>query len=207
MIQLHTFATPNGVKIPILLEELGAPYDLRLINVKQGQQSTPEFLALNPNGRIPVIVDTDGPGGRSITLTESGAILIYLAEKFGGFIPADPVARLKCLEWLFFQVAGLGPMFGQAGYFLKSAPEKVDFAIARYRGEAARHVRVLDGRLAQVEWLAGDDVSIADIAHFGWIWRRAFAEISLDDAPNVARWFAAMEGRKGVQRGIAALEA
>ncbi len=207
MIQLHTFATPNGVKIPILLEELGAPYDLRLINVKQGQQSTPEFLALNPNGRIPVIVDTDGPGGRSITLTESGAILIYLAEKFGGFIPADPVARLKCLEWLFFQVAGLGPMFGQAGYFLKSAPEKVDFAIARYRGEAARHVRVLDGRLAQVEWLAGDDVSIADIAHFGWIWRRAFAEISLDDAPNVARWFAAMEGRKGVQRAIAALEA
>ena len=207
MIQLHTFATPNGVKVPILLEELGAPYDLRLVNVKKGAQSTPEFLALNPNGRIPVIVDTDGPGGRPITVTESGAILIYLAEKFGGFIPTDPVARVKCLEWLFFQVAGLGPMFGQAGYFLKSAPEKIDFAIARYSGEAARHVKVLDGRLAQVEWLAGDEISIADVAHFGWIWRRAFAEVSLDDAPNVARWFAAMEARPGVQRGIAAVTA
>jgi GST-like protein len=207
MIQLHTFATPNGVKIPILLEELGAPYELRLVNVKKGAQSTPDFLALNPNGRIPVIVDTDGPGGQPVTLTESGAILIYLAEKFGGFIPTDPVARVKCLEWLFFQVAGLGPMFGQAGYFLKSAPEKIDFAIARYSGEAARHLKVLDGRLAQVEWLAGDEISIADVAHFGWIWRRAFAEVSLDDAPNVARWFAAMEARPGVQKGVAALTA
>lgn len=205
MIQLHTFATPNGVKIPVLLEELGAPYELRMVNVKQGEQSTPEFLALNPNGRIPVIVDTDGPGGRSVTLSESGAILIYLAEKFGGFIPTEPVARMRCLEWLFFQVAGLGPMFGQAGYFLKLAPQKIDFAIARYSGEAARHLKVLDGRLAEAEWLAGDEISIADIAHFGWIWRRSFAEVSLDAAPNVARWFAAMETRPGVQRGLAAL--
>lgn len=207
MIHLYTFATPNGVKVPILLEELAAPYELRLVNVKQGAQSTPEFLALNPNGRIPVIVDTEGPGDAPITVTESGAILIYLAEKFGGFIPTDPAARVRCLEWLFFQVAGLGPMFGQAGYFLNAAPEKVDFAVTRYSGEAARHVRVLDGRLGQVEWLAGDEFSIADVAHFGWIWRRAFAGVTLDQAPNVRRWLAAMESRPAVRRGLAAVSA
>jgi glutathione S-transferase len=205
MIDLYAFPTPNSVKVPILLEELGAEYRYHSINVRAGEQKTPEHLARDPNGKVPVIVDHDGPGGEQITVVESGAILIYLAEKHGRLIPADPVARVRCFEWLMFQAAGLGPMFGQSGYFLKLAPEKVPAAIDRFHTEAKRNMRVLDGRLAEAEWLAGDEYSIADVATFGWIWRRGFAEVDFGEAPNVERWFAAMERRPAVGRAVAAI--
>lgn len=201
MIDVYVWSTPNSVKVPILLEELGAPYVARATNVRAGANKTPEFLRLNPNGKVPVIVDHEGPGGQPITIVESGAILIYLSEKFRRFIPADPVRRVRCLEWLFFQVAGLGPMFGQSGYFQRAAPEKVPFAIARYLGEAKRHMQVLDARLAQSEWLAGE-YSIADIAMFGWIWRREFAGVDFTEAPNVERWYRAIESRPAVVRAV-----
>lgn len=205
MIELYAFATPNSVKVPVLLEELGAPYEFHQVNVRAGEQKTPEHLARNPNGKVPVIVDRDGPGGEPLTVVESGAIMVYLAEKFGRFIPVDPVARVRCFEWLMFQAAGLGPMFGQSGYFLKLAPEKVPAAIDRFHAEAKRNMRVLDGRLAEAEWLAGDEYSIADMATFGWIWRRAFAEVDFSEAPNVERWFGAMEARPAIGRAIAAI--
>ena len=203
MIDLYAFPTPNSIKVPITVEELGATYRYTPVNVRAGEQKTPEHLARNPNGKVPVIVDHDGPGGRPITVVESGAILVYLAEKHGRLIPADPAARVACFEWLMFQAAGLGPMFGQAGYFLKLAPEKVPAAIERFHTEARRNMRVLDGRLAEAEWLAGDAYSIADIATYGWIWRRAFAEVDFSEAPHVERWFAAMSARPAVARAIA----
>lgn len=205
MIDLYAFATPNSVKVPILLEELGADYRYHPVNVRAGEQKTPAHLALNPNAKVPVIVDQNGPAGQPITILESAAILIYLAEKFGGFIPADAVARVRCFEWLMFQAAGLGPMFGQAGYFLKLAPEPVPAAIARFHAEARRNMGVLNGRLAQTPWLAGDEYSIADVATYGWIWRRAFADVDFQDAPHVERWFHAMDSRPAVQRAIARL--
>lgn len=207
MIDLYAFPTPNSIKVPILLEELGVAYAYLPINVRAGEQKTPEHLARNSNGKVPVIVDHAGPEGEPITVVESGAILLYLAEKHGRFIPADPVARVRCFEWLMFQAAGLGPMFGQSGYFLKLAPEKVPAAIDRYHNEAKRNMRVLDDRLAEAEWLAGDEYSIADVATFGWVWRRAFAEVDFSEAPNVERWFAAAESRPAVARAIAALGA
>lgn len=207
MIEVYTFATPNGVKIPIALEEMGVPYRLHGVNVRKGEQNSPEFLALNPNGRIPVIVDPTGAGGAPLTLSESGAILLHLAEKHGQLIPKDALGRARCVEWLFFQVAGLGPMFGQAGYFQKSAPQPTPFAIDRYLGEAKRHLRVLDQRLAQNAFAAGPEYSIADIAMFGWIWRRAFAGVDFAETPNVERWYGAVEARPAVQRGVAAVNA
>lgn len=205
MIDLYAFATPNSIKVPILLEELGADYTYHAVNIRAGEQKTPEFLARNPNAKVPLIVDQDGPGGVAVTVVESAAILLYLAEKFGRFIPTDPIARIRCYEWLMFQAAGLGPMFGQSGYFLKLAPEPVPAAIDRFHTEAKRNMRVLDGRLAEAQWLAGDDYSIADVATFGWIWRRAFAAVDFSEAPNVERWFAAMEARPAIGRAIAKL--
>lgn len=204
MIDLYAWSTPNSIKVPILLEELGTAYTVKPINIRQGEQKSAEFLKLNPNGKVPLIVDHEGPEG-TITVVESGAILLYLAEKYAQFIPIQPVYRVRCLEWLFFQVAGLGPMFGQSGYFLKLAPEKIPLAIERYNSEAKRHLQVLDGRLAEVEWLSGSGYSIADIANFGWIWRREFAGVDFSQSPNVARWYAAMETRPAVQRAISAL--
>ncbi len=207
MIDVYAFATPNSVKVPIALEEAGLAYRMQSIDVRKGEQSKPEFLALNPNGKVPVIVDCDGPGGQPITLAESGAILLYLAEKSNKLLPPDPREKARALEWLFFQVAGLGPMFGQSGYFLRSAPEKPAFALERYNGEAYRHLKVLDQHLAQHEWAAGKTFSVADIVLFGWIWRREFAGVNLDAAPNVARWFVTMEARPGVKAGVAAVNA
>lgn len=207
MIDLYAFPTPNSVKVPVMLEELGVEYAYHAINVRAGGQRTPEHLARNPNAKVPVIVDRDGPGGQPITVVESGAILLYLAEKHGRFVPADPVARVRCFEWLMFQAAGLGPMFGQFGYFLKLTPEKVPAAIDRFHNEAKRNMRVLDGRLAEVEWLAGDEYSIADIATFGWIWRRAFADVDFGEAPNVERWFDKLSRRPAVDRALTALHA
>lgn len=207
MITVYAFATPNSVKVPIALEELDAPYELRGVNVRTGAQREPEFLALNPNGKVPVLVDPAGPSGAPITIVESGAILIYLAEKFRKLLPDDATERMRAFEWLFFQVSGLGPMFGQAGYFQRSAPEKITLAIDRFAGEAARHVVLLDRRLAAARWLAGESYSIADIAMFGWIWRREFAGVSLETAPHVQRWFDRMLERPAVQRGVAAVQA
>lgn len=207
MIELFAFATPNSVKVPVLLEELGADYVIRPINIRAGGQKTPEHLARNPNGKVPVIVDPDGPGGAPITVVESAAIMIYLAEKFGRFIPADPVARVRAFEWLMFQASGLGPMFGQSGYFHKLAPEKIPAAIERFHAEAKRNMRVLDARLAEAEWLAGDEYSIADMATYGWIWRRGFAEVDFSEAPHVERWFTALEARPAVPRAVARLTA
>ena len=203
MIDLYAFPTPNSIKVPILLEELGLPYAYHPVDVRAGEQKAPGHPARNPNRKVPVVVDRDGPGAAPLTVVESAAILLYLAEKSGRFIPADPVARVRCFEWLMFQAAGLGPMFGQSGYFLKLAPEKVPAAIERFHVEAKRSMRVLDGRLAEAEWLAGSDYSIADTATFGWIWRRGFAEVDFSEAPHVERWFAAMSARPAVARAVA----
>jgi glutathione S-transferase len=207
MIDLYAFPTPNSIKVPVMLEELGAEYSYHAINVRAGEQKTPDHLARNPNAKVPVIIDHDGPGGQPITVVESAAILIYLAEKHGRFIPTDPIARVRCFEWLMFQAAGLGPMFGQSGYFLKLAPEKVPAAIDRFHTEAKRNMRVLDTRLADAEWLAGDDYSIADIATYGWIWRRGFAEVDFSEAPHVERWFGAISQRPAIGRALERLGA
>lgn len=203
MIDVYTANTPNGVKIPIALEELGVPYRVLPVNLGAGDQKTAEFRALNPNARIPVIVDDDGPKGEPVSVFESGAILVYLAEKYGGLLPADPIERVRALEYLFLQVAGVGPMFGQAGYFLRSAPEKVDFAVERYTGEAARLTGVLEQRLADHRWLAGDTYSIADIAHFGWLRIASYARVDLAEFPHVRRWVDAIAARPAVERGLA----
>jgi GSH-dependent disulfide-bond oxidoreductase len=203
MIDLYAFPTPNSIKVPIMLEELGLPYTYHAVNIRAGEQKTPEHLLRNPNGKVPVIVDRDGPGGAPLTLAESGAILLYLAEKAGRFIPSDVTARARCFEWLMFQASGLGPMFGQSGYFLKLAPDKIQAAIERFHNEAKRNMRVLDGRLAESEWLAGNEYSIADMATFGWIWRRAFAEVDFSEAPNVERWFLNVSARPAVAKALA----
>ena len=205
MIELYAFATPNSIKVPIALEELDAPYTYHPVNIRQGEQKLPAFLALNPNGKVPVIVDPVGPDGGSITITESAAILIYLAKKFGRLIPETETGKVRMFEWLFFHAAGLGPAFGQSGYFQKLAPEKLPAAIERFHGEAKRTLKVLDGRLAETEYLAGDDYSIADIANFGWIWRREFAGVDFDDTPHVARWYTMIESRPATARALAKL--
>ena len=206
MIELYAFATPNSLKVPILLEELGAEYRLTKVNIRAGEQKTPEFLALNPNGKVPVIVDADGPGGAPITISESAAILIYLAEKFGKLIPTHPIRRVRMFEWMFFHASGLGPAFGNAGYFQKLAPEPVPLAIERFSHEARRTLAVLDHRLGQAEYLA-EEFSIADILNFGWIWRSEFAGVDVSGAPNVKRWYASLEARESVQRAIRKLTA
>ncbi len=168
-IQLWSWPTPNGQKVHIALEELALPYALVPVDIGAGEQFKPEFLAITPNHRIPAIVDPDGPGGRPLSLFESGAILIYLAEKAGRLIPADPAARYVCLQWLMFQMGGVGPMFGQYNHFAAYAPEKLPYAIERYTNEVARLHRVLEKRLEQSPYLAGEEYSIADIATFPWL--------------------------------------
>ncbi|QDF95647.1 glutathione S-transferase [Azoarcus sp. DD4] len=201
MITLYTWGTPNGYKISIALEELGLAYEVRPVDITRGDQLTPEFLALNPNNKIPVIVDSDGPGGTPITLIESGAILIYLAEKTGRLLPADPRARIEALQWLMLQMGSVGPMLGQAHHFLRFAPSAVPYAIERYSKEAARIYGVLNTRLRGREWLAGDDYSIADIATWPWIARHEWQGIELARFPEVKRWFDAIAARPAVQRG------
>ena len=206
MIDLYAFATPNSVKVPIMLEEVGAEYRLNKVNIRAGEQKTPEFLALNPNGKVPVIVDSQGPHGTPVTITESAAILIYLGEKSGKLIPADPVRRIRMFEWMFFHASGLGPAFGQSGYFQKLAPEPAPLAIERFSAEARRTLAVLDRRLGEAEYLA-EEYSLADIVNFGWIWRREFAGVDFSEAPHVARWYASLEQRPAVTAAIAKLSA
>jgi GST-like protein len=205
MIEVWSWATPNGHKVHIMLEELGLPYTVVPVDIGAGEQFRPEFLAITPNHRIPAIVDPDGPGGQPLALFESGAILIYLGEKSGRLIPADPRARLIALQWLMFQMGGVGPMFGQYNHFAAYAPEKLPYAIERYTNEVARLHRVLDKRLAEAEYLAGPEYSIADIATFPWVRNADRRGIDLADYPNVKRWHDAIAARPAVQRGVAVL--
>ena len=204
MIQLWTWPTPNGHKAHIMLEELGLPYEVVPVNIGGGDQFKPEFLAITPNHRIPAMVDPDGPTG-PITLFESGAILIYLAEKTGRLMPTEPNARYACLQWLMFQMGGVGPMFGQYNHFAAYAPEKLDYAIARYANEVARLHRVLQARLATSAYLAGDAYSIADIATFPWVRNPERRGIDLAAYPAVQRWHDAIAARPAVERGVAVL--
>jgi GSH-dependent disulfide-bond oxidoreductase len=198
MLTVYAFSTPNSVKVPIALEELGLPYDLRPVNIRKGAQKSPDYLVLNANAKVPLLIDGD------LVLPESGAILVHLAEKTGRLLPTDPVARARTFEWLFVQLSGTGPAFGQSGYWQKLASDRNEPAIARYQGESDRLSDLIDAHLLTNQWFAGDDYTIADIAHFGWFWRREFAGVSFENRPNLARWYAAMEARPAVRRGIAA---
>ena len=201
MIELHTWSTPNGRKVSIMLEELGLPYSVHPVNIGKDEQFRPEFLAISPNNKIPAIVDPDGPGGKRFALFESGAILIYLGEKTDRFIPTDPATRYAALQWLMFQMGGLGPMLGQTHHFLRAAPEPVPYAIKRYKDETRRLYGVLDKRLAEAEHLAGE-YSIADVASYPWVARHEWHQIELGDFPNVKRWYDAIGARPAVQRGM-----
>ncbi len=203
MIDLYTWGTPNGRKASVMLEECGLKYDVHKIDIGKGDQFKPEFLAVNPNGKIPAIVDRDGPDGKPIPVFESGAILIYLAEKTGKFLPADPRQRYAALQWLMFQMGGVGPMFGQAHHFIRFAPEKVPYGIERYSKETRRLYGVMDKRLGEAKYLAGDFYSIADIATYPWVARHEYHEVNLADFPNVKRWYDAISARPAVVKGMA----
>lgn len=206
MIHVYAFSTPNSVKVPIALEEMGLEYQLHAVNTKAGEQRAYAFMALNPNAKVPVLVDST-PGKALFTLTESAAILVHLAERTGLLLPQEAIQRARVFEQLFFHASALSPTFGQSGYFQKSAAEKLPIAIARFGDEAKRVMQVLDGVLAERTYAAGESFSIADIAHFGWLWRRAFPGIELDDTPNVKRWYEQVSKRPGVIKAIAAVEA
>ena len=198
MIELHTAATPNGWKISIMLEECGLPYKVHPVDLTANEQKSPEFLAMNPNGRIPVIVDREN---NSLTLFESGAILIYLAEKSGKLLSGDETTRLLQIQWLMFQMGGLGPMMGQANVFFRYMEERIPTAIDRYQSESHRLLEVLNTRLAESEYLAGD-YSIADIAN--WTWARGYLwpGLSIDGLDNLQRWLSTIEQRPAVQKGV-----
>lgn len=202
MITLYTWGTPNGRKISIALEELGLDYQVRNVDITRGAQFAAEFLAVNPNNKIPAITDSNGPDGVPINLFESGAILIYLAEKTGRLLPATPRERYETLQWLMLQMGGVGPMLGQAHHFRRFAPEPLPYAIERYTSEAARLYGVLDTRLAGRDWLAGGQYSIADIATFPWIARHDWQGMDLARFPNLRRWFDTIAARPAVQRGM-----
>ncbi|MGO3933005.1 glutathione S-transferase N-terminal domain-containing protein [Rhodopseudomonas pseudopalustris] len=203
MIDLYYAPTPNGWKISIMLEECGLPYRVIPMQLGRGDQHQPDFLKLNPNGRMPVIVDqAPADGGSPLPVFESGAILIYLAEKSGRFLPVEPRARLDVLQWLMWQMGGLGPMLGQNGHFLLYAPEQIPYAVERYGREARRLYRVLDGRLEGRDYIAGD-YSIADMACFPWIMTHKAQGLTLDDYPNLKRWYALLRARPQLQAGLA----
>lgn len=198
MIDLYTFTTPNGRKASIMLEEVGLPYNVHKIDITKGEQFTPEFVAINPNSKIPAMVDRD----TGITVFESGAILIYLAEKTGKFLPSDTEERFQVLSWLMFQMGSVGPMFGQLNHFKKFAPEKIPYAIERYEKETLRLYSVLDKQLAEREFICGD-YSIADIATYPWVASYKFQGLTLDNHPNLKRWVETVQQRPAVERGMA----
>jgi len=201
-INLYYWPTPNGWKASIFLEELGLPYEVKPINIAAGDQFEPEFLKISPNNKMPAIVDPEGPDGSPISVFESGAILIYLAEKTGRFLPTDPRGRYRALEWLMFQMGSVGPMLGQAHHFRQYAPEIIPYAIERYTNEAARIYRVIDRRLADSEFMAADEYTIADVAVFPWLVPHENQGQDLADYPNLKRWYEAVEARPAVQRGL-----
>jgi len=203
MIDLYTWGTPNGKKASIMLEELGLDYTVHPIDITKGDQFTPEFLAINPNNKIPAIVDSEGPDGTPITVFESGAILMYLAEKTGSdLLPLSGPARYATLEWLMLQMGGVGPMFGQVHHFVQFAKEDVPYAKARYSEEMLRLYGVLDKRLGAHPYLAGEQYSIADIATYPWVSRHAWHPMELSDYPNVQRWYDMLGLREAVKRGM-----
>ncbi|MEB0140958.1 MULTISPECIES: glutathione binding-like protein [unclassified Undibacterium] len=205
MIDVYSWPTPNGHKVHIMLEECGLPYRAIAVDIGAGDQFKPDFLAISPNNKIPAIVDADGPDGQPMSLFESGAILLYLAGKTGQFLGNTDREKYHTLQWLMFQMGGLGPMLGQAHHFRIYAPEKIAYAIERYTNEAKRLYGVLDRQLAQTAYLAGDHYSIADIAVFPWT--RSFANQGIDwaDYPHAQRWFDEISARPAVQRGVAVL--
>lgn len=210
IIQLYSLPTPNGVKVSIALEELGLPYEPHLISFGTNDQKSPEFVSLNPNGRIPAIIDPNGPDGKPIGLFESGAILVYLAEKTGKLIPSDAAMRYETLEWVFFQMAGVGPMFGQFGHFFKFAAEKVannSYPVERYRDEAKRLLSVLESRLQGREWIMGDEYTIADITTFPWVrgvdvFYGGREVLEFESFPSVMAWLDRALARPASQRGL-----
>ena len=206
MIDVYTWATPNGHKVHIMLEECSLPYTVHAVDIGAGDQFKPEFLAISPNNKIPAIVDSDGPGGKPISLFESGAILIYLAGKTGRFMPDSVRGKYDVLQWLMFQMGSVGPMLGQAHHFRLYAPDKIAYAIDRYTNEARRLYGVMDKRLGQSRFLAGNDYTIADIAT--WPWTRSWKNqgVELDDFPNVKRWFDTIAARAAAQRGVQVLD-
>jgi GST-like protein len=208
-LQLYSLPTPNGVKVSIMLEEIGLPYEVHLVDFNKDDQKTPEFLSLNPNGKIPAILDPDGPGGKPLPLFESGAILQYLADKTGKLLPADPARRYQTIQWLHFQMGGIGPMFGQVGFFHKFAGKDFEDKRPRdrYVGEAKRLLAVIEGRLAERSWMMGDDYTIADVATFPWVrnlvgFYGAGELVGIDAYPNVTRALAAFVARPAVQAGL-----
>ena len=201
-IELHAFDTPNGRKISVALEEMALPYTIKIVDIGKGEQFDPQFLKISPTGKIPAIIDTEGPGGAPISVFESGAILIYLGEKTGQFWPGELRQRITVLEWLMFQMGNFGPMPGQVHHF--AAVENEDdrrYGLARYSKETRRLYAVMDGRLATREYFA-DGLSIADFAILGWAWRHPRHKVDLADYPNVRRWYEAMMARLGVRRGF-----
>jgi GSH-dependent disulfide-bond oxidoreductase len=200
MIELHSTPTPNGQKVMIMLEELGIEWKHVDVNIRTGDQFKPEYLKLSPNNKIPSIIDTDGPGGGPYTMMESGAILIYLAEKHGKFLPKDPRKRYDTLQWLIFQMAHVGPMFGQANHFNTYTKEVIQYARDRYNNESVRLYKVLDNRLRDSRWLGCDEYTIADIATYPWTKGYKDRGIDKQGYPNFMRWFEAMEARPAVQR-------
>ncbi|WP_330114264.1 glutathione binding-like protein [Pseudomonas sp. JS3066] len=207
MIDLYYWTTPNGHKISLFLEEAGLPYRLHPINIGRDEQFQPHFLKISPNNRIPAIVDHEpADGAEPLSLFESGAILLYLAEKTGRFIPKDLRGRQECLQWLFWQMGGLGPMAGQNHHFNRFAPEKLPYAIQRYMKETARLYGVLDKRLADRAYVAGNEYSIADMAIYPWIDRHPWQEQNLDDFPNLKRWYLDIQARPATIRAYALVE-
>ena len=206
MLKLYAFATPNNLKPVIMMEELGLKYELHSVNIRQSEQKADAFQKLNPNAKVPVLVDPEGRS-KEFVLTESAAILVYLAEKYGKFMPATVEEKARVFEQLFFHASGISPAFGNSGFFQKLASEKVPMAIDRFHAEAKRLTGLLDIVLANKEYVAGNDYTIADMAHFGWMWRSAFAGIDLADYPNIKRWYDQVASRPAVKGAISKLEA
>jgi len=208
-LQLYSLPTPNGVKVSIMLEEIGLPYEPHLIDIGKNETWTPEFLSLNPNGKIPSIIDPDGPDGKPLALFESGAILLYLAEKSGKFLPQDPALRYETIQWVFFQMAAIGPMFGQLGFFHKFAGREYEDKrpLERYTNESKRLLGVLESRLDGRDWIMGQDYSIADISLLGWVrnligFYEARELVEFDSFPRVGQWLERGLARPAVQRGL-----
>ena len=208
-IQLYSTPTPNGVKVSILLEELGLPYEPHFIDIGKNETWTPEFLSLNPNGKIPAIIDPDGPGGKPLALFESGAILLYLAEKTGRFLPSDPALRYETIQWVFFQMAAVGPMFGQLGFFHKFAGREIEDKrpLERYRNESKRLLGVLETRLEGRSWIMGEDYTIADVSLLGWVrnligFYGAGELVEFESLTHVPAWLERGLARPAVQRGL-----
>ncbi len=201
MIDLYTWSTPNGRKVSIMLEELALAYNVHPINIGKGDQFEAGFVAISPNSKIPAIVDSEGPEGKPYSLFESGAILLYLADKTGRFLPQKKTGRFEAIQWLMFQMGGVGPMFGQVHHFLRAAPQPVQYAIERYSKEARRLYGVMDRHLGANEWLASE-YSVADIATYPWVARHEWHKVELADFPNVKRWYDVIGTRPAVMKGM-----